>query len=69
MRREKKIKIKNFVLKTITVLAYMQFVFSALMIDTGEIKYKALLIISIIWFALFGLANGWFKIASERWDI
>ena len=68
MRRKK--RIKNIILKTITTLAYIQFVFSALMIAVGENEYKILLIISMVWFVLFGLANGWFEVDKpERWDI
>lgn len=61
----KKRKIKNFVLKTVTLLSMSLGVFSGLMIDTGEFQYKIMLMGSMIWLALFALANGGLELLRE----
>ena len=59
-------RIKNFVLKTVTLLSMpMSFVFAVMVVDTGEIKYKILLAFSMLWLVLFALANGGVEIIKE----
>lgn len=61
----RKRKTKNFILKAVTLSAMTLGVFSGLMIDTGEIQYKIMLMGSMIWLALFALANGGLELLRE----
>ena len=58
---------KNFILKFITWVAGILFILSAGSLDSGNWIPTITLIISGIWLALFGLANGWFELENERW--
>ena len=66
MKRKSK-GIKKFVLWTITFIAWMLYVFSTLMIGTGESEYTILLIVSMVWLGIFALANGGMKIIKDAW--
>ena len=72
MRRRKRIKIKNMVLKTITWIMGIIFVLSMLSLDTPFSPSwvpTITMVASMAWLALFGLANGWFEVDKpERWD-
>ena len=65
--RKKYKRVKNLILKAITVLATVLFFVSILALDNGLWTPTIMLVISGVWLIVYGLANGWFEVKHERW--
>ena len=61
MNRKSKRKIKNFVLKSITTVFAILFIFCVCCLDSDTNIFYIGCIVSLLWFIPFGIANGAFN--------
>ena len=58
MNRKSKRKIKNFILKSITIVFVLLFIFCACCLDSQSNIFYIGCIVSLLWLVPFGIANG-----------